>query len=151
MSARINGSRGILIFDPTGQGPVFTTSDMNAATPITAGFSDNSTDTLYFAQGGNIVRYNTGSALTATWKSKRYRLSAPVSMAAASVDAEAYPLTFKVYADGQLKETKTVANPSPFRLSGGYRADEWEVQVESSNEVTRIRMASSMDELKRIP
>lgn len=148
---KTDGTRGALIFDPTGQGPVFTTSDINTATAITAGYSDNSTDTLYFAQGGNIVRYNTGSALTATWKSKRYRLSAPVSMAAASVDAEAYPVTLKVYADGSLKETKTVANPSPFRLSGGYRADEWEVQVESSNEVTRIRMASSMDELKRIP
>jgi len=148
---KVDSSRGILIFDPTGQGPVFTTSTLNASTAITAGYSDNSTDTLYLAQGGNIVRYNTGSALTATWKSKRYRLSAPVSMAAASVDAEAYPVTLKIHADGVLKETKTVSNSSPFRLSSGYRADEWEVEIETSNEVTRIRMASSMDELKRIP
>jgi len=148
---KIDGTRGMLIFDPTGQGPVFTTSTLNASQAITAGYSDNRTDTLYFAQGGNIVRYNAGSPLTATWRSKRYRLSAPTSFSVAAVDAEAYPVTLKVYADGALKVNTVVQNASPFRIAGGYRADEWEVQVETSNEVTRIRLASTYGELKALP
>lgn len=149
--AKANGTRGILIFDPTGQGPVFTTSDLNTSQAITAGYSDNSTDTLYFAQGGNIVRFNTGTPLTASWTSKLYRLASPVAMAAAAVDAQSYPVTLNIFADGVLRETRTVGSSASFRLLGGYKADEWVVQIVTTSEVTRVRMASSMDELKRLP
>lgn len=147
---RTDGSRGVLIFDPSGQSPFLTTSSLNASTAITAAYSDPRTDTLYLAQGTNIVRYNAGSPLTYTWRSKIFRLAFPINFGAASIDAVAYPVTFKVYADGVLKQTKTVASAEPFKLKSGFKKNEWQFEISGSAEVKRLRVATSVDELKQL-
>lgn len=150
MYAKTNGTRGMLIFDSTGQSPFLTTTDLNASTAITAAYSDARTDTLYLAQGTNIVRYNAGTPLTYTWRSKVFRLSIPSSMGVAAVEASAFPVTLKVIADGQTKETVSVTGREPFRLSGGYRATEFQFEVVGNVEVRRLRMASSIQEIKQL-
>lgn len=147
---KTDGTRGILVFDPTGQSPFLTTSDLNSTTPITSAYTDARTDTLYLAQGGNIVRYNTGSALTYTWKSKPFRMSAPVNMGAAAIEAGAFPVTLKIYADGVLKQTKTVANRKPFKLKSGFKAIEWQFEISGTVEVKRLRIATSVTELTQM-
>ena len=141
------GQRGVLIFDFSGQGAAMTRSDVNAATAITAGYSDARTDTLYFAQGTNIVRFNAGSALSYAWRSKRFRLPRPANMACGQVLAASYPVTMKVYADGSLVATKSVESASPFRLPSGYVARDYEIELTGQHEITEASIATSMAEL----
>lgn len=140
--------RGTLVFDFTGQGAVMTTNNVNTTTAVTAGFYDASTDKLYFAQGGNIVRFDQGSATAYIWKSKVFRLSSPENLGFGQVVAESYPVTFKLYCEGVLKMTKTVNNNNQFRLPSGFRAYDWEFQLEGTAEVAEVVLASSTVELK---
>lgn len=142
------GARGTLMFDPTGQGAIFTTTDVASASAVTAGYYDPKSDVLYLAQAGNIVRFDQGSTLTATWRSKVYRLPWPQNMTVGQVRASAYPVTLKIYSDGVLKHTQTVADSDHFTLPGGFRGVDWEFQIEATNEVSEVIIATSAAELK---
>lgn len=145
-----NGTRGIVMFDFTGQGAVLTSSDVNLSTAITAGYYDPTTDTLYFAQGANIVRFDRGSNLNLTWKSKVFRLPFEDNFAVAQVHADSYPVTLKVYGDGVLRHTQTVASSKEFRLPSGFRCRDWEFQIEGSATVTEVAIANSVAELRGV-
>lgn len=114
-----------------------------------AGFSDLIQDTLYLKVGTNIVKWSSSSSyLSAVWRSGILELPKPINPGCAQVRSSAYPVTFKLYADSQLKHTQTVANDSPFYLPSGYRASTLEVQVEtSSGEVTMVALADSPTEM----
>jgi hypothetical protein len=144
------GARGMLIFDFAGQGAGMQASDLNAATAVTAAYSDPRSDTLYMAQGSNIVRFNSGSALTYTWRSKKFRVPFPANFGAAQVLATSYPVTLKVYADGVLRHTQTVANANVFRLPAGFRAIDWELEATAGVDITQISMATTIDELRQV-
>jgi hypothetical protein len=59
-------------------------------------------------------------------------------------------VTFKLYADGVLKMTKTVQNNNQFRLPSGFRAYEWALQLEGTSEVIEAAIADSTAELKQV-
>lgn len=144
------GTRGMAIFDFSGQGAPMQLSDLNAATAVTAGYADPRSDTLYLAQGTNIVRFNAGSALTYTWRSKTFRTPSPMNFGAAMVISAAYPVTFKVYAGGTLRHTQTVADARAFRLPSGYREFDWAFEVSGTADVSQISVATSIAELKEV-
>lgn len=56
-------------------------------------------------------------------------------------------VTFKYYADGTLKYQKTVYDNKPFRMPGGYRARESEIELIGNTDVSEVRIASTMSEL----
>ena len=145
-----NGARGVLVFDFTGQGATLTTNDINTLTAVTAGFYDATVDKLYLAQGGNIVRFDSGFNQTYTWKSKQFRLDYPHNFGFGQVNAYQYPVTFKVYADGVLRAAKVVQNNNQFRLPSGFRAYEWSFQLEGTGEVIEVAIADSTEELKQV-
>ncbi|MEO8296352.1 MAG: hypothetical protein ABI574_00950 [Burkholderiales bacterium] len=145
---KADGSRGLLIIDLSGQGATLTTSDFSAATDVTGGYSDPRTDTLYLAQGGSLVRFNAGSALTLTWRSRPFRLPIPTCLARAAVDAAVYPLTLRIYAGGTLNHTRSVTDANPFALPTGFRENLWQFEIEATGEVNRLRVASSIQELQ---
>lgn len=147
---RADNTRGMLILDFSGAGPFWTVSDLNYNTEVTAAYSDNRTDTLYLAQGTSLVRYNQGSALNAQWTSKTFRMGAPLNLAWAAVNAKAYPVLLTLYADGDQTDQITVTDDQPVRLSAGFKARDWVVDLYSSAEITRVRVASSMDELRAL-
>ena len=64
----------------------------------------------------------------------------------AQLEAEAYPMTVKFYADTVLVHTQTVTSRDPFRLPSKVGRD-WEMQVEGSHEVFNLSIANSMTEL----
>ena len=64
----------------------------------------------------------------------------------AQLEAEAYPMTLKIYADTILIHTQTVQNRKPFRLPAKTGRD-WEMQIEGTNEVFSLAIAHSMTEL----
>jgi hypothetical protein len=147
---RANGSRGVLVFDFSGQGAILTTTDINLTTPVTATYHDARTDTLYMAQGGNIVRYDAGSPISYQWRSKNFRMPFSMNFGFGQLISSAYPMTLKFYADGVLRQTKTVTGIEPFRLISGFRALDWSFEVSGTGRVTQACISTSIEELKQV-
>lgn len=145
---KVSGVRGMLIFDFSGQGALMSECDLNEATAVTAMHTDARTDTLYLAQGANIVRFDRGSAMSATWRSKIFRMPYPLNMGFGQVVSDAYPMTMKVYADGQLKATKTVPDNNLFRLPSGFRATDWQIELIGASKITQAMITTSTAEAK---
>jgi hypothetical protein len=142
-----NGTtQGGFVLDLTGEGATFWLTDQYC----TAAYSDIRSDSLYLAQGSAIKKWDYGSTpLTYKWKSKIFVTPQPINMMTAQVFATAYPVTFKTYADGILKLTKSVTNERPFKLPSGFKSKEWEIELSGTNPVNSVYMASSVYELKQ--
>lgn len=116
----------------------------------TCGYSDLLRDQLFVSFADRTIKkWLTGSALTYTWRSKKFTAPYPMDFGCAQVQAETYPLTCKVYRDGNLIHTQTVADRLPFRLPVSMGLD-WEVQLEGTSEVFSIDIAQSMEELANV-
>lgn len=136
-----NGSKG-LIFPRTGQ--LSELSDV-----ATAGWRDPSDGTLYLAVGTQIVPWQGGaSRMSALFTDRVTRAPRPVNLGFAQVIARGYPLTFRLYADGALKHTQTVASRDPFSLPGGYLADRWQPEVEGAETVDEVLVGATMNDLR---
>lgn len=131
-----------MIFEFGGKA-TFSETDLYA----TAGYRDRQRDALYLVVGNVLKKWDAGAALTLDWTSGVDRLQSEVNFAAARVDAAAYPLTFKVYADGVLKHTQSVTSRYAFRLPGGYRSKRYHFQITSTAKVRSFEYASSMQGL----
>lgn len=118
--------------------------------PATAGYHNPATGALHIVNNGQIVQWEAGQAKTATWKSKLFVMPAPHNFSCAQVKASSYPVTFKLYADGVLKQTKVVASFKPFRLLGGFSADQYAIEVSGTATVTGISVADSLQELGQV-
>jgi hypothetical protein len=142
-----NGTtQGCLVFDFSNK-PHFHKLDAYA----TAGYNDRRKDSLYLAIGSNIQRWDGGSTnYTMTWKSKKYRFSSQINMGAGKVDADGYPVTLKLYADGALKHTQTVANNSTFKLPAGYRAEKYEIQIESAYKINTVAVGETVRDIRQV-
>jgi hypothetical protein len=149
MYTTAGGVRGTLIFDFSGQGALLTNSDINEASAVTALYADFRTDTLYMAQGSSIVRYNAGTPLTYVWRSKTFRAPYAMNFSRSQLISTAYPTTLKVYADGVLKFTKSVANAGTFFLPSGYRAVDWQFEISGTGEVTQLIVGTAADEFRK--
>lgn len=141
-----SGSKGF-IFDPRGGANSFVDLNFHA----TAGFNDLEEDELYLVVGGNLVKFATGSSLSYTWKTKKFFVPRPINPAVAKVDCDSYGsgVTFKIFADGSStpKHTQTVTDNGVFRLPSGYKAKEFEVQVEGSTAINEICVYESAGEI----
>ena len=135
------------IYDPTLGSGAFTFIDTYA----TAGYSDLLQDALYLKIGTNIVKWNADATrMSYTWKSAVFEMASPTNPGCAQVIAKTYPATFKLYADGVLKHTQTVADANPFWLPSGYRARYLEIEISGTAEVLSVHVASSPQELKGV-
>lgn len=106
-------------------------------------------DKLYVLDSGAIKPWSEGSDLTYSWASKVFTLPRPVGMACAQVEAETYPVTIDIYADGVLVHTQAVANRFPFRLPS-ITARDWEFTLTGDDEVFSVAIAQSMGELESV-
>jgi hypothetical protein len=114
----------------------------------TALYFDDLQGALYLLNGVNVQKLDAGSALTATFKSKLHRLPKPTpGFGWAEVTADAYPVTFKLYADAALKHTQTVASAAPFRLPSGYYAQTFQMEVATTGAVQGVAVAHSTAEI----
>lgn len=114
-------------------------------------FRDTVNDSLFVLDtNGEIKQWDAGEALmNATFRSKVFRLEAPASMSCCQVVSDFYPVTVKIWADDILRMTKTVDDGEPWRVTAGYLADNWQVEIQSSNlgGVQGLALADSMSEL----
>lgn len=112
-----------------------------------AGYQDLQIDKLFLAFADRTVKvWQAGSAKSYVWRSKKFTMPKVMGLSCAQIEAEAYPVTLKFYADNTLMFTKVVADREAFRLPPTMARD-WEVQVEGNTEVFSIAAAQSMEEL----
>jgi len=118
---------------------------------VDAFYTDLFQDAMYVLSGTAIQKWDTGSALTTTFKSKLFVEPKPIpSFSCAQVRADAYPVTFKLYADGALVHTETVSGQDPFRLTGGYRAREFQIELSGTSPIQSAAVAHSVQEIGQI-
>lgn len=115
---------------------------------VTAGYSDRMNDSLYLVIGNVIKKFNAGVDKTYTWRSKKFQHGANPIYACARVDADTYPVTFNLYADGVLKYTRTVTDENTFRLPSGYRPREVEIELTGTARVRMVGVANQPQEFK---
>lgn len=139
-------STGLIVFDFSGESASMQTFDQTA----NAAYFDPIQDALYIAVNGTgIQRWDTGSDMTYTWKSKLFSMPMPVNFTFGQVEASAYPITFKIYCDGVLKHTKSVTTRDPFRLPAGFKAKDLEVELSGTGEVFQCVVAQSAIEVEK--
>jgi hypothetical protein len=112
---------------------------------------DELLDQLYVLDGTNVRRWDAGaSGMTWRFRSKLHRAPRPLCFAAGEVSADAYPVTMRVWGDGVLRHTQTVANRQAFRLPAGFMAVEWQIELEGTGAVQSAAIATSIAELAQV-
>jgi len=133
--------KGALVYDLRTQNFFF--SSIWAA----AAFRDILTDNLYMraVQSNQVRAYGKGNLLNAKYVSKTMTMPNITCFTSAQVEAESYPLTFRVHVDGAQLLERAVTSRNAFRLPVGPGRD-WQVTVEGPHEVFAITLAQSMNE-----
>ena len=139
-----SGRKGFFISPGDPQGVYFMDTGYSAM------HFDELKDQLYVLSGTNVQKWDAGTAMTYRVVSKQFKQPYPVNYGAAEVIASAYPVTFRLYADGALKHTQTVASRAPFRLPSGFRAFDYQIELEGTNPIQGAAIAFSMEELKQV-
>ena len=133
--------QGGFIYDLTSQQMIF--HDIYATT----GYNDLLRDELFVSfSDGTIRKWLAGAAKNYVWRSKVFSLPQIMGFGCAQVEADAYPVTAKFYADGVLYHTQTVTSRNIFRLPVKVGRDH-EFQVETNATVFAISIAQSPEEL----
>ena len=111
---------GGFIFDPRAERKAFTT--LTASALIRGTFTDPDDGNAYLIVANQIKKFQGGTTdQTYTWKSKDFTLPKPTAMSFIKVDAEAFPVTVKVYGNSTLFYTGTIAlSGTQHSVSGSY-------------------------------
>jgi len=138
--------KGALIYDHA------TKSMHESDVYATGGYVDPIRDALYLAvtESGvaKLKKWGAGEAMTKTWRSRQYQLPRPMNMAWGRVTASSYPVTLKVYADGE-EYTYTVSKPVEFTLHPKL-AKVLEMEVTCTGTVHQIALSDDIDELAQV-
>ncbi len=121
-------------------------------TGFTAVYYDALQEALYGVNGTSIKKWDAGAALmTATFRTKEFRLPLPENPGAAEVIAREYPVTFKLFADGALMFTKIATSREPFNLPSGYEPDVIQLEVSTSaGSLAAFAVAGDIDALNSV-
>jgi hypothetical protein len=114
----------------------------------TGAYNDLKNDALYIIKSNELWKWDTGSVLSYTWKSKKFTFSEPKAFTCYRVQAEAYPITFKLYREGTEIVNKSITSSSLQRIPSGLGTD-WEFQLEGNTEVYNVQIAQSPMELNQ--
>ena len=159
---------GGFVFDPRGGQNAFTT--LTASALIRGTFTDPDDGNAYLIIANQIKKFQAGTTdQTYTWKSKDFVPPKPTSMGFLKVDAEAFPVTVKLYGDGAVIYHSVIAAAgSAFTVTGttpSFSAvtiqepvvrlpatvcKDFAIEVSSAKVVNEICIAESIDELRGI-
>jgi len=113
-----------------------------------AAYRDPISGALYVLAGGSVRKWDAAAAImTANFKTKVFRTPMPAVMTCAQLVTDGYPVTIKVYADGNLVQTKIVTDGRPWRLPRGYLAENWQIEFSTIYPVQGMTIADDMREL----
>lgn len=142
-------------------------------------WSDEYNGDTYIMAGDTVYIWDdpSGDTLVYRWRSKEFYSPIPLTMGACQVASdiaiETAPVnptapaldngdatltlasdvnaTFKLYAGGELKFTKTLTQRNEiFRLPSGFKAFEWQYEIVSRVKIHSVEVASTMRELSRV-
>ena len=135
------------MFDPRGGKNAFSELNWHA----TAGYNDLEEDELYLVESGSVVKFQGDAGRRSfTWKSKVFHTARPINPGVFKVDAESYPvsgITFRLWADDQLKHTEAVTDAKLHRLPSGYKANSFQIQLSSNRSVNEVCVYESPEEV----
>jgi hypothetical protein len=116
----------------------------------TAAWNDPLRDKLFMSQTPTaIVSFDTSTTrLIYIWRSRIYRSPWDVDIGYAKVEAETYPLTFRLIGDGQVIGSYTVFNKEPFRIDHS-RVRELQLELEANVNVNAVAVAETGDEITK--
>ena len=115
---------------------------------VTGAYNDLKNDALYIIQNNELSKWDSGTDLTYTWKSKKYTFPEPKAFSCYRVEAEAYPVTMKIYKDSSAIVNLSVTDGSLRRLHPGLGTT-WEFQLEGDKEVYNVQLAQTPQELNQ--
>ena len=115
---------------------------------VTGAYNDLKNDALYIIQNNELSKWDSGNDLSYTWKSKKFTFLEPKSFACYRVQAEAYPVTMKIYRDSSAVVNLSVTDDALRRLPPGLGTD-WEFQLEGDKEVYNVQLAQTPQELNQ--
>lgn len=102
-------------------------------------YQDADSDTLYFAAGGYIWRWQEGAQnMEAAWKSRTYVFTLPAAPFSIQLQASGYPVTVRFYADSVQVLSMTLSNSKLRKLPVLRRTERWAVEVLSQHEVRKM-------------
>jgi len=132
----------VFIFDPaTGDFRHFDTTAY-------CGFNSLLDDALYLSDGGNISRWEAGSATSYTWRSKEF-ITSGISFSCVKVTGENLAGSgIKIIADGVEVLDMAPGNipKYSFRLPS-VRGESWEFELHGTGEIHSVAIATSMQEI----
>lgn len=133
---------GCMVFTP-GEGVEFL--DINAS----GGYHDIAAGTLYLIQNSAIKAWGQGGPMTYTWRSRLHEVPpGAAGFTSGKLIASNYPVRLIIRADGNEVLDTSIPGPEMFRLPAGYTlCRDWEIEIQSSNEVQSIQIATSPSEL----
>jgi len=113
------------------------------------GYYDLQDDNLYLIQGNDIAVWEQGPALSYTWRSKIHEIPpGAAGFTCAKVIAYGYPVTLRLYADGQQVIEHSVQSASMFRLPAGFTLTrDWEIELAGTHETASVQIATTPGEL----
>ena len=114
----------------------------------TGAYNDLKNDSLYIIENNELSKWDSGTDLTYTWKSKKWSYPEPKFFACYRVQAEAYPITTKIYRDGVEIVSLSVTDDKLRRLPPGL-GTAWEFQLEGTKEVFNVQLVQSPQELNQ--
>ena len=115
---------------------------------VTGAYNDLKNDSLYIIQNNELSKWDSGTDLTYTWKSKKFTFPEPKFFACYRVQAEAYPVATKIYKDGVEIVSLSVTDDKLRRLPAGL-GTAWEFQLEGNKEVYNVQLAQTPQELNQ--
>ncbi len=113
---------------------------------VEAGYTSLEDDTLFLAQSNYIKSWDAGDALTYIWRSKKFTVNNERSFSAIRIDTEGAGVTCRVYRDDVKILDKLLTSRKIQRLPSG-KGKDWEIELEGTDEVFRVGMAESAEEL----
>lgn len=111
-----------------------------------ASYYDPSSDTLYVLAAGQLKAFDKGDLLTAVYRTKQYLARPAGTFVWGQVEADSYPVTFDLYADGDLIHHQIVQDFNPFRVSVGdkpYR--KVEIEIIANTRVSLLQSSTLAD------
>ena len=115
---------------------------------VTGAYNDLKNDALYIIKSNELYKWDSGTDLSYTWKSKKYTFPEPKAFSCYRVEAEAYPVTVKIYKDSSAIVNLSVTDNSLRRLPPGLGTT-WEFQLEGDKEVYNVQLAQTPQELNQ--
>lgn len=111
------------------------------------GFLDEQTGDVYLKQVTALTKWNEGTDMAVTWRSKKWHTPRHAALKVCKVDADAYPVSVEFFQDGVSVKSLNIPNKNAFRVPSQSLYRDFELEVTGAAAVNRIQLATNMSEL----